>query len=181
MTVRFGPCELDAARRQLLREGREVHLTPKAFELLTLLVDTAPRVVKKAELHQRLWPNGIVSDAMLVGLVKEIRRALDDRDKNAPLIRTVHRVGYAFAAAGARGLRPSSVSRWLIAGERRIVLVDGDKNGTTIGGAKLAAAVELRNGDRFSCGQVLLVYRESRAGLPTATHVSVTDEATGRR
>ena len=69
MTVRFGSCELDAARRQLLREGREIHLTPKAFELLTVLVDAAPRVVKKAELHQCLWPNGIVSDAMLVGLI----------------------------------------------------------------------------------------------------------------
>jgi DNA-binding winged helix-turn-helix (wHTH) protein len=220
VTVRFGPCELDAARRQLLREGREVHLTPKAFDLLTLLVDAAPRVVKKLELHERLWPNGIVSDAMLVGLVKEIRRALDDRDKNAPLIRTVHRVGYALAAAVARGPRPSSVSRWLIAGERRMVLVDGDnvigrdpevnvqldyatvsrrharivvtgtrtmledlgsKNGTTIGGEKLAAAVELRNGDRFACGQVLLVYRESQAGLPTATHVNIADEAIGRR
>ena len=98
MTVRFGPCELDAARRQLLREGREIHLTPKAFELLTVLVDAAPRVVKKAELHDRLWPNGIVSDAMLVGLIKEIRRALDDRNKAMRLIRTVHRVGYAFAA-----------------------------------------------------------------------------------
>jgi DNA-binding winged helix-turn-helix (wHTH) protein len=220
VTVRFGPCELDAARRQLLREGREIHLTPKAFDLLTLLVDAAPRVVKKLELHERLWPNGIVSDAMLVGLVKEIRRALDDRDKNAPLIRTVHRVGYALAPAVAHAPRPPSVSRWLIVGERRIVLVDGDnvigrdaqanvqldyatvsrrharivvtgtrtmledlgsKNGTTIGGEKLAAAVELRNGDRFTCGQVLLAYRESQAGLPTATHVNIADEATGRR
>ena len=54
MTVRFGACELDAARRQLLREGREIHLTPKAFELLTQLVDAAPRVVKKLALHERL-------------------------------------------------------------------------------------------------------------------------------
>ena len=54
------------------------------------------------------------------------------------------------------------------------------ENGTTIAGAKLTAAVELRNGDRFACGQVLLVYRESHAGFPTATHVSVADETTGR-
>ena len=220
MTVRFGLCELDLARRQLLRDGREVHLTPKAFELLTVLVDAAPRVVKKAELHERLWPNGIVSDAMLVGLIKEIRRALDDRNKAMPMIRTVHRVGYAFSAPLTRGPRQPSVSRWLVAGERRIALIDGDnvigrdpeanvqldystvsrrharvvvtatstvledlgsKNGTTVGGAKLTAAVELRNGDRFACGQVLLVYRESRAGFPTATHVSPTDEARSRR
>jgi hypothetical protein len=195
-------------------------LTPKAFELLTLLIDAAPRVVKKSELHQRLWPHGVVSDAMLVGLIKEIRRALDDRNKDAPMIRTVHRVGYAFAAPLLRGPRPSNVSRWLVAGEQRIVLVDGDnligrdpdatvqldygtvsrrharvvvtdtstlledlgsKNGTTIGGARLTGTVTLRNGDRFACGQVLLVYRESRAGFPTATHVSPTDEARSRR
>ena len=220
MTVRFGSCELDAARRQLLREGREIHLTPKAFELLTVLVDAAPRVVKKAELHERLWPNGIVSDAMLVGLIKEIRRALDDRNKAMPMIRTLHRVGYAFSAPLTRGPRQPSVSRWLVAGERRIALIDGDnvigrdpeasvqldystvsrrharvvvtatstvledlgsKNGTSIGGAKLTAPVELRNGDRFACGQVLLVYRESRAGFPTATHVSRADEVSTRR
>jgi len=220
VTVRFGSCELDAARRQLLRDGRDIHLTPKAFELLSLLVDAAPRVVEKAELHERLWPNGIVSDAMLVGLIKEIRRALDDRNKAVPLIRTVHRVGYAFAAPLIRGPRQPSVSRWLVAGERRIVLVDGDnvigrdpeanvqldystvsrrharvvvtatsavledlgsKNGTTIDGTKLAAPVELRNGDQFACGQVLLVYRESRAGLPTATHVSRAGETPSRR
>lgn len=220
MTVRFGSCELDAARRQLLRDGRETHLTPKAFELLILLVDAAPRVVKKAELHERLWPNGIVSDAMLVGLIKEIRRALDDRNKAMPMIRTVHRVGYAFAAPLTRAPRQPSVSRWLVTGERRIVLIDGDnvigrdpeanvqldyatvsrrharvvvaatstvledlgsKNGTTIGGTKLAAPVELRDGDRFACGQVLLVYRESRAGFPTATHVDIPNAAISRR
>jgi len=220
VTVRFGSCELDAARRQLLRDGRETHLTPKAFELLILLVDAAPRVVKKAELHERLWPNGIVSDAMLVGLIKEIRRALDDRNKAMPMIRTVHRVGYAFAAPLTRAPRQPSVSRWLVTGERRIVLIDGDnvigrdpeanvqldyatvsrrharvvvtatstvledlgsKNGTTIGGTKLAAPVELRDGDRFACGQVLLVYCESRAGFPTATHVDVTNAAISRR
>jgi DNA-binding winged helix-turn-helix (wHTH) protein len=220
VTVRFGSCELDAARRQLLRDGRETHLTPKAFELLILLVDAAPRVVKKAELHERLWPNGIVSDAMLVGLIKEIRRALDDRNKAMPMIRTVHRVGYAFAAPLTRAPRQPSVSRWLVTGERRIVLIDGDnvigrdpeanvqldyatvsrrharvvvtatstvledlgsKNGTTIGGTKLAAPVELRDGDRFACGQVLLVYRESRAGFPTATHVDIPNAAISRR
>ena len=48
----------------------------------------------------------------------------------------------------------------------------GSKNGTTIGGAKLSGTVPLRNGDHFACGQVLLTYRESSAGLPTATQVS---------
>ena len=47
----FGSFEFDAARRQLSREGREVHLTPKAFDLLKVLLEAAPRVVPKGELH----------------------------------------------------------------------------------------------------------------------------------
>src|SRR5690606_22161358 len=43
-----------------------------------------------------LWPNGVVTDATLVGLVKELRRALSDDTPGSPIIRTVQRVGYAF-------------------------------------------------------------------------------------
>jgi DNA-binding winged helix-turn-helix (wHTH) protein len=80
MTVRFGAFALDSDRRQLTRRGDDIHLTPKAFDLLVLLADQAPRVVRKSVLHERLWPGTFVSDATLVGLVKELRRALDDRD-----------------------------------------------------------------------------------------------------
>jgi DNA-binding winged helix-turn-helix (wHTH) protein len=216
---RFGSFELDAGRRQLFSHGSEIHLTPKAFDLLALLIDAAPDVVPKGDLHARLWPNGAVSDSTLVGLVKEIRRALSDRDGKAPLIRTAHRVGYAFNAPVDRAAQRSRVSRWLVAGKRRIALVDGEnvigrdpeanvslehatvsrrhasvvvgdtsavledldsKNGTTIGGARLTAAVTLRNGDRFACGDVLITYRESSVGLPTATQVSRVAETHSR-
>ena len=62
--VRFGPFTLDSDRRQLTHSERgELHLTPKAFDLLALLVAEAPRVVRKGELHERLWPGTFVSDA----------------------------------------------------------------------------------------------------------------------
>jgi len=217
---RFGSFELDSGRRQLLRDGRETHLTPKAFDLLCLLTDAAPRVVPKAELHQRLWPNGVVSDATLVGLVKEIRRALADHDRTAPLIRTAHRIGYAFSAPLIRRPPEPRMSRWVMAGRRRIVLVEGEnvvgrdpeasiwlddstisrrharlvvsdtstvledlgsKNGTTVRGVRLTAAMTLRNGDRFTCGQILVTYRESNLGLPTATQAGGIGDAHSRR
>jgi DNA-binding winged helix-turn-helix (wHTH) protein len=128
MAVQFGPFTLDAARRHLLREGEVAHLTPKAFDLLLLLVNEAPRVISKRELHERLWPATFVSDATLVGLVKELRRALHDHDDRAPVIRTVHRIGYALcpevhaAGPGAR----ARAWHWLVFRGRRIVLRDGD-------------------------------------------------------
>jgi DNA-binding winged helix-turn-helix (wHTH) protein len=54
-------------------------------------------VVSKPELHERLWPGTFVSDSSLTGLVKELRRVLEDNDADSPVIRTVHRVGYACA------------------------------------------------------------------------------------
>jgi DNA-binding winged helix-turn-helix (wHTH) protein len=127
VATRFGAFVLDSDLRQLTREGAEIHLTPKAFDLLMVLVAEAGRVVRKPELHQRLWPRTFVSDATLVSLVKELRRALDDRDSGAPVIRTAHGVGYAFIAPIERHApQRAEVSCWIIAGGRRIPLHIGD-------------------------------------------------------
>jgi DNA-binding winged helix-turn-helix (wHTH) protein len=127
MAMRFGPFVLDAARRQLFRSDTAVHLTPKAFDLLVLLVGAAPRVLSKGELHERLWSDTYVSDATLVGLVKELRRALDDRDPAAPVIRTAHRIGYAFCfeveTVPQRSVRPC---HWLVLRGRRVALQEGE-------------------------------------------------------
>lgn len=124
--AQFGPFALDTARRQVTRDGHDVHLTPKAYELLSLLVAEAPRVVPKSELHERLWPGTFVSDATLVGLVKELRRALQDRNPRARIIRTAHGVGYAIDRSVERvPTRSTGVWHWIVAGGRRILLRDG--------------------------------------------------------
>jgi DNA-binding winged helix-turn-helix (wHTH) protein len=124
-SLRFGPFVLYAERRQLLRDGVEIHLTRKAFDLLLLLVDRAPAVVTKTEIHEHLWPATFVADSTLVGLVKEVRRALDD-PPGETRIRTVHRVGYAFAALlEPAASKPSAITaHWLVVGSTRIPLVD---------------------------------------------------------
>ena len=80
MIARFKGLTYDSARRQVLDTDRQVlHLTPKAFELLSLLIERAPSVVTKAAIHGRLWAGVFVSDATLVGLVKELRRTVGDK------------------------------------------------------------------------------------------------------
>ena len=118
MVVHFTPFVLDQAQRRLTRGGLELHVTPKAFDLLVFLVGAAPRVVPKAEIHDRIWPGTYVSDATLVSLVKELRRVLDDGERPSR-IRTVHRIGYAFDAPLDRGARrePDGTTRplhWLV-------------------------------------------------------------------
>ena len=96
MRVVFGECEFDSRQRALLRHGSAVPLSPKAFELLELLLDRRPEAVAKAELLERLWPETYVSDASLHNLVAEIRAAIGDAPQSARYIRTVTRYGYAF-------------------------------------------------------------------------------------
>lgn len=127
MVIQFGAFTLDGDRRQLFRDGAAVHLTPKAFDLLLLLAVEAPRVVSKREVHEQLWPGTFVSDGALTALIKELRRALHDRSPSAPVIRTAHRVGYAFCPAIDRApLRENAPIHWLVLHGRRVALRDGE-------------------------------------------------------
>jgi DNA-binding winged helix-turn-helix (wHTH) protein len=94
----FGEWTLDAETRQLRRGADEVHLSTKAFQLLTLLIDARPRVMSKAELQEALWPGIFVSEANLFTLIFEIRTAIDDDAHQSRFVRTVHGIGYAFSA-----------------------------------------------------------------------------------
>src|SRR6476659_8440801 len=76
--VSFGHFVLDGSRRQLLRGDEPVHLSPKAFELLSLLVSDRPRAIAKAEIHERIWTTTFVSESTLATLIAEIRTALGD-------------------------------------------------------------------------------------------------------
>ena len=122
----FDGYRLDGAERRLSRDGEPVHLTPKAFDLLCTLAAQAPRVLSKAEIHQRLWPDSYVSEATLTGLVKEVRRAIASPG-GVSRIRTVHGVGYAFEHQ-APIQRPDEFEgrhRLVVAG-RPVPLVSGD-------------------------------------------------------
>jgi DNA-binding winged helix-turn-helix (wHTH) protein len=98
MRVSFADCVLDLERRQLVRKDRDVHLTPKAFDLLALLVAARPRAVAKTEIHDRLWPGTFVTESNLTTLVTELRAALDDDARSPRYVKTVPRFGYAFCA-----------------------------------------------------------------------------------
>jgi hypothetical protein len=80
----------------LLRAGKEVRLSPKALQLLELLVVERPRALAKEEIRDRLWPRTFVSESSLTGLVTTLRGALRDSARDPRYLRTVHGLGYAF-------------------------------------------------------------------------------------
>lgn len=143
--VRFADCTLDTDARRLFRGTSEVHLQPKAFELLALLVENRCRAVSKSELLERVWPGVFVSEASLARVVHEIRDGIGDHGRDGQIIRTVHAYGYAFAAvvegetAQPAVEAPSLCAYWLICGHRELALHEGEH----VVGRDLEAGVRL--------------------------------------
>ena len=81
----------------MLRRGpAPIPLTPRAFDLLALLVHERPKAISKDGLLKALWPDSFVTDGSLSQVVTELRQALGDSPREPEYIRTVHRYGYAF-------------------------------------------------------------------------------------
>jgi TolB-like protein/DNA-binding winged helix-turn-helix (wHTH) protein/Tfp pilus assembly protein PilF len=94
----FGPFRLDAVERILLRDGRPVPLTPKAFETLLVLVRHSGHIVEKDRLMREVWPDSFIEEGGLNVNIFRLRKALGD-DNDAPrYIETVSRRGYRFVA-----------------------------------------------------------------------------------
>jgi len=128
---RFGRFVLDRETRELLLDGEDVHLSPKAFELLTTLVVNRSRAMSKAELQERLWPSTFVEETNLASLAAEVRRALRDSPRQPAFLRTVYGFGYRFVGevtekdSDAAPVPRLAERLYLIVNGRRTRLVEG--------------------------------------------------------
>jgi DNA-binding winged helix-turn-helix (wHTH) protein len=129
--VQFEEFVLNDRTRELRRKGRPVHLSPKALQLLELLIRRRPEAVPKAELMAEVWAGTHVTEASLASTVAELRAALSDQKSSPRFIRTVHGFGYAFCAEATDAplARPDSASGLafrLIWNRREIQLAEGE-------------------------------------------------------
>ena len=95
--VFFAEWWLDTGTRQLGRNHDEVTpLTPKAFDVLALLVRERPNVVKINDILDAVWSERHVGPGSVTVTIADLRKVLGDTTTEPRFIRTVHRVGYAF-------------------------------------------------------------------------------------
>lgn len=119
---------LDVRERRLLKNGASISLTPKAFDVLTLLVERAGHLVDKEELLHGVWPDSFVEEANVSRVIHTLRRTLGQTTTGEPFIQTVSKSGYRFTRKVTvvsredfrpSGQRPSDLnllerpSRWL--------------------------------------------------------------------
>ena len=154
MTRKFPPFELDSVNQCLWRHGgsqevERILLTPKAFAVLSCLVEHSGRLVTQDELLEAVWPDTFVQPEVLKYQIADVRSALGDHPKNPVFIETLPRRGYRFIASvmegdSAQPLAPAipargqlvgrdhacgalhSSLRKALRGQRRIVFITGD-------------------------------------------------------
>jgi DNA-binding winged helix-turn-helix (wHTH) protein len=115
--VSFDRFVLDFDRRLLVADGTPVHLPPKAFALLEILVTSAPRALSKEDLCTAIWIDAVVEESNLAGLVADLRDALGDSSRNPRFIRTIHGFGYAFCCGVSQETKRARVATILFRGD----------------------------------------------------------------
>jgi tetratricopeptide (TPR) repeat protein len=95
---RFGDVEVDRSQGCIRRGGKEVHLRPQTFQVLTYLLENRERLVTKDELMESIWKETAVTDDALVQCVMDIRRAIGDDSRPHQFIKTLPKVGYRFVS-----------------------------------------------------------------------------------
>jgi TolB-like protein/DNA-binding winged helix-turn-helix (wHTH) protein len=94
----FGSFRLNPAERLLLRGQAPVHLPPKAFDALVVLVENRGHLLEKDELLRKVWPDTFVEESNLAQHISLLRKALQDGEDGSRYIETVPRRGYRFIA-----------------------------------------------------------------------------------
>ncbi len=152
---RFGAFRFEVGERRLLRDGRNVPLTPKVFDTLVLLLENAGHLVTKERLLREIWPDLVVEEANLTKNIWSLRKALGENPGEPGYIETVPKVGY----------------RWIGPAERAVVIESDPKilepapPPPTAGAPPSAAGEAAKSGDPAASLSPLPARQPRRRGL----------------
>ena len=94
----FGPFRFDPRQHLLTRDGQPIALSPKAVELLSVLVENGGQLIEKEELMEQVWPDTHVEEGNLNKNISILRKTLGQWDGGREYIETVPKRGYKFVA-----------------------------------------------------------------------------------
>lgn len=116
---RFKEFSLDVVEAALSRNGEQISITPKAFQLLRILVENHGVTVKKDRLISEIWADSFVEEGNLAFTARMVRKVLGDDAKHPIFIETIPRKGYRFIANVSENAEDSVVDQTASAHERR--------------------------------------------------------------
>lgn len=94
---RFEGLEINRANRTVTKDGQEVSLSLKEFELIALLSSKPGRVFSREMLLQKIWGYDFVGETRTVDVhIRQLRKKVENDDKRPEYILTVRGLGYKF-------------------------------------------------------------------------------------
>jgi DNA-binding winged helix-turn-helix (wHTH) protein len=126
--LRFGSCTFDSQTRELLRDGKAVTVSPRAFSLLELLLGESPRPVSKTDLVRKLWNDSTGSETGLAAAILELKGVIEEKGEQ-PFLKRVGGDGYAFVGRVETDRRPTVPGGYkfkAIWDDREIPLAEGE-------------------------------------------------------
>jgi len=95
----FGDCRLDTVARTLVRNGEDVPLSPKEFDLLTFLVTNAGRALSRDRIMSSVWGyDSRVTPRSIDRFVNALRNKIESDPTEPHILKTVREFGYKFEA-----------------------------------------------------------------------------------
>jgi DNA-binding winged helix-turn-helix (wHTH) protein/tetratricopeptide (TPR) repeat protein len=127
---RFNSFLLDVEERQLLKDGVQIPLMPKAFDVLVALLERQGHVVEKHELLRLVWSDTFVEEGNITRIVYTLRKVLGEDENGSKFIETVAKKGYRFVAKveaiSENGVNPPSIDPLFDSGSRNLVRASTD-------------------------------------------------------
>ena len=97
---RFGEFELDKDSHKLLRNGKEILLTPKEYGLLRYLLENVGRALSREQLLDAVWGRELfVTDRSVDRCVTTLRNKIEEDPRRPKFLQTLRSVGYRFEIA----------------------------------------------------------------------------------
>ncbi|MDQ4120734.1 MAG: winged helix-turn-helix domain-containing protein [Acidobacteriota bacterium] len=176
----FDDVTVDSENFRAQKNGRNITLTPRAFDVLIFLIKNAGRAVEKQEIFEAVWKDTFVTDNALTKIIKEIRHAIDDDAAHPRYIETVPKRGYHFICEIER--KPKQVTPEIeITPNEEIILEKDDepienvlqpshqKNPQHFGFSKTVLALSLAGLISISLLAIWLMIRQEPAEAPSST------------
>lgn len=96
-TIRCGELSIDPRLRRVIRDGREIPLTPKEFDILYFLARNRGEVFTKEQIYQAVWEGDyLLDDSNIMAFIRKLRKKIEPNPDAPEYIRTIWGIGYTF-------------------------------------------------------------------------------------
>lgn len=97
IAMHFGSLTIQPQTRRVMRDGTEIILTPKEFDILMVLARNPGIVFTKDQIYRAVWENEyLLDDSNIMAFIRKLRKKIEPNPDAPEYILTVWGIGYKF-------------------------------------------------------------------------------------